>query len=266
MQTRIWFVGIVSVLLFSAETSAQGASPLAVVERTTAIAAGAQSGLPSKSSPQRQERWTLQHTGEVPIVGWRLGCVYGLRDGRSATVSVGADSFGPSVTDPLHPFHEQSLLRPGETVSAELPTPPARESSLEVWSCGPTAVIFADTTTWGAPQALERMFERRRHEVRDALRLLAALDALERRTAAGSRHRVEPDEVRAALESALPEDRWGRYRTEVAAATAEATTTTGTDALEALGKRVEVDVEHMLRQLRAEDLRRLGEGEPEAMR
>lgn len=220
-----------------------------VGEATHAEAHGAQS--------DPQQRSLLRNVGEAPIVGWHYGCVYGLQDGRSAHIGVGEDSFGPSVGDPFHPLHETTLLRTGETVPVRPPIPPQREGSFEVWSCGTTAVIFADGTTWGAPQVLEPMFERRRQEVRDALHLLDALDRLDRHSADGRRRVAESVEARLVLESALPENRWGRYRTEVAAALAQSSPAERSEKFGILRERVEIDLDHMLRQLRSEDLQRL---------
>lgn len=232
------------------------AAPLQLSE--SGVGEAMQSGAPGTlAQPDPQERLLLRHAGEAPIVGWQFGCVYGLQDGRSAHIGVGEDSFGPSVGDPFHPLHETALLRTGETVPVRPPIPPQREGSFEVWSCGTTAVIFADGTTWGAPQVLERMFERRRHEVRDALRLLDALNRLDRQSAGGRRRIAEPAEARSVLESALPENRWGRYRTEVAAALAKSSPAERSETFGTLRERVEIDLEHMLRQLRSEDLQRL---------
>jgi len=232
-----------------------GAAPLRLVE--SGVGEPVQSGAPGTlAQTDPQERLLLRNVGETPIVGWQFGCVYGLQDGRSAHLGVGEDSFGPSVGDPFHPLHEMTLLRTWETVPVRPPSPPQRDGSFEVWSCGTTAVIFADGTTWGAPQVLEQMFERRRHEVRDALRLLDALNRLDRQSA-GRRRIAESVEARSVLESALPENRWGRYRTEVAAALGKSSPAEQRESFGTLRERVEIDLEHMLRQLRSEDLERL---------
>jgi hypothetical protein len=119
------------------------------------------------------------------------------------------------------------------------------------WTCGPTAAIFTDATSWGAPEALDLMFGQRVEQAREAMRLRGAVGRL--REASHGR-RVDAEEIDSALAAALPEDRWGRYRNEIGRVTGGREIGEGLRDLE---ERLVRDLDAMLTGLRPEDARRL---------
>jgi hypothetical protein len=211
--------------------------------------------VPHRASRPEERQRLLQNTADSPIAAWHFACVFGLADGRSGWIGEGADAFPGLRSDETVRAGDASLLLPGEALLVTVPEPPVRESLYEVWSCGPTAAIFADGDVWGSPQVLDRLFARRLDDTREAIRLLRALERVEE---AAATRRLEVEGIAAALDAALPqEERWGRYRGEVAIATRPESPRAVAAALAELERNVRDDLDRMLAQLRPEDLRRL---------
>lgn len=237
------------------DAASRAGSPLRLIDPSAAPDAAPQSvaSRPAASAADRQR--LLQNTSDAPIAGWHFACVFGLADGRSGWIGEGADAFPGLRTGETVRAGDASLLLPGEALVVTVPDPPDRLSPYEVWSCGPTAAIFADGSAWGASQVLDRLFARRLDETREAIRLLRALERVEE---AAARRRLEVEEIAAALDAALPqEERWGRYRGEVAIATRPESPRAVAAALAELERNVRDDLDRMLAQLRPEDLRQL---------
>jgi hypothetical protein len=223
-----------------AQASPERAGPLRLIE-TGVGAAARSSAFGAASEPSRRHR--LHNVGDKAISAWHFACVHGLPDGRAAWVGHGADAFGRRAGD--------TLLPPGEAVDVDVPPAPPRESPFAVWTCGPTAAIFTDATSWGAPEALDLLFGQRVEQAREAMRLRGAVGRL--REASHGR-RVDAEEVSSTLAAALPEDRWGRYRNEIGRVTAGREIGEGLRDLE---EQLVRDLDAMLPKLRPEDARRL---------
>lgn len=216
------------------------AAPLRLIESGVGAAARS-SAFGAASEASRRHR--LHNVGDKAISAWHFACVHGLADGRAAWVGHGADAFGRRTGD--------ALLPPGEAVDVDVPPAPPRESPFAVWTCGPTAAIFTDATSWGAPEALDLLFGQRVEQTREAMRLRGAVGRL--REASHGR-RVDAEEVSSALAAALPEDRWGRYRNEIGRVTGGREIGEGLRDLE---EQLVRDLDAMLTNLRPEDARRL---------
>lgn len=225
--------------------------PLRLVAPNRAAPQLSSPALPGRRADHRR---LLHNVADRPIAAWHFACVHGLADGRTAWVGQGADAFPGSAGAAAGGSDSSLLLEPGEGELVEVPEPPLRESPFEVWSCGPTAAIFADGGTWGSPEILDGLFARRLDETREAIRLLRALERLGE---TATYRRLATEEVDSALGAALPEGSWGRYRGEVAAATRAATPRESSEALERLEADVRADLTLMLEQLRPQDLRQL---------
>lgn len=227
-------------------------SPLRLIDPSASRATAPQSSVPHRAPRQEERQRLLQNTAQSPIAAWHFACVFGLADGRSGWIGRGSDTFPDGLES--EETGGPSLLAPGEAVVVTLPEPPPRRSPYEVWSCGPTAAIFADGTTWGAPLNLDRLFARRSDETREAMRVLRALERL---AEAATFRRLDRAEAASTLAVALPEARWGRYRGDVAAVTDPDSADDLDEALRRLESEVRDDLDRMLDQLRPEDRRRL---------
>lgn len=227
-----------------AAAEARSDAPLRLVEP------GAPLAVPEASSPRRggappaEREWLLQNVSDAPIAAWNYACVSGGRDGRGGWTGSGRDGFGSARSG-------SGLLQPGEADVVSLPEPPLRESPFEVWSCGVSAVVFADGRTWGSPEVLDRVFERRVAQAREARRLLGAIERLQ---PAGATRLLDARRVVAVLEAALPEDRVGTYRGRVAGLESAAGDELA-ERLAALAVEARSDLDAMLPQLRPQDLR-----------
>ncbi|HEX6202306.1 MAG TPA: hypothetical protein VF100_04820 [Thermoanaerobaculia bacterium] len=237
------------------EAATRAGSPLRLIDPSAAPGAAPQSTPSRRAAGAADRQRLLQNTSDSPIAGWHFACVFGLADGRSGWIGQGSDAFPGLRTAETVRAGEASLLLPGEALVVSVPEPPLRESPYEVWSCGPTAAIFADGSAWGAPRVLDRLFARRLDETREAIRLLRALERVEE---AAATRRLAVEEIAAALDAALPqEERWGRYRGEVAAATRPESPRAVAAALAELERNLRDDVDRMIAQLRLDDLRQL---------
>lgn len=215
---------------------APGEAALAAPETASRRRAGA--------PPADGER-LLQNVGDAPIAGWQHSCVHGLADGRGGWVGSGRDAFGSARV-------ASGLLQPGEADPVSVPEPPPRESPFQVWSCGVAAVIYADGSTWGSPEILDRFFERRVAQAREAQRLL---DAIGRLQPEGASRLLDAHEVVSALEAALPTDRSGVYRDRVAALDRASAGADLAERLTALAGELRSNLDAMLPRLRPQDLR-----------
>lgn len=188
----------------------------------------------------------LQNVSDAPMTAWNFACVVGFRDGRHGWVGGGTDRFSERDAD--------ALLQPGETVLVTLPDPPARRSPFEVWTCGPAAAVFADGRTWGSPKVLADLFERRVARVREAGRLL---DAIEDLRASGRLHAAD---AVPALHAALSGDSAGTYDGRLAGIESAPSSHAAAEGLAGLEAELRAELEAMLPHLRPSDLERL-EGE-----
>lgn len=223
-----------------AQAGPGGAAPLRLIE--SGVGAAARSST-FGAALEAGRRHRLHNVGDKPISAWHFACVHGLPDGRAAWVGHGADAFGRRAGD--------TLLAPGEAVHVDVPPAPPRESPFAVWTCGPTAAIFTDATSWGSPEALDLLFGQRVEQAREAMRLRGAVGRLRE---ASHRRRLDAEEISSALGAALPEDRWGRYRNEISRVTGGRETH---EELRRLEEQLVRDLDAMLPKLRPQDARRL---------
>jgi hypothetical protein len=221
-------------------------SPLVVLHRDLPASRHAASGVEDVGTGQ----WTLMNIGEVPIVAWHFACVHGSADGRETWIGQGSDTVEWTSEATPSPAATTAPIAPGGTVVVDMPVP-ARRNEISVWACGPTAAVAADLSSWGAPEVLGGIFERRRQSAVEAHRLLEAIRRV--REVAAARE-LDRGAILATLEAALPVGRLGAYRGEVASAGRPSSTDAILGNLEALERRIGADLRRMSEHLRPEDL------------
>lgn len=223
-------------------------SPLRLIEPDAERAAALQCRTaPAETATAGARIGMLQNLGDSPLTAWHFACVVGFGDGRHGWVGGGTDRFSARRD-------EGAFLQPGEAVLVTLPDPPARETPFDVWSCGPAAAVFADGRTWGSPKILDDLFERRVARVREAARLLDAIETLE---ATGRLH--APDAV-PALQAALSTDSRGTYAGRLASIEGARSTHAVAEGIAGLESELRAELDAMLPHLRPSDLDRLEGG------